>query len=357
MMPTRARCRLPRDAQRGNVAIMFALLLPMLLGFLAVVVDLGHGWQVRNQLQNAADSAALAGVRDLDGTAVQFPLAINSAVTYAGLHQANGATVSLPPGDVVLGNWDFNTRAFTAAGATMPPYKVNAVSVTAPTLAVSTWFAPLLGINQENVGATAIAVGGSPNANCGFPLAVPACSIIADDGTLRCNTVLTFSNATTDNVGFTVFTPNPPVDTVNVECAMAIALGACPPKGNSKCNCASTCNATAVANGKIYLSNGNNLSDNDVNMIINYINTHPGGLYVQVPVMDSGNLTKSSCGTFKFNGAVAVIGYVTMHITGATPQPNRAILATSDCTSSGNASPGGTGGFFGEKSTSVYLVK
>ncbi|HEX9101519.1 MAG TPA: pilus assembly protein TadG-related protein [Polyangia bacterium] len=353
----RTGARRPRDRQRGNIAILFALLLPVLLGFAALVIDLGHGWQVRNQLQNDADSAALAGVRDLDGTAARFATAINSAVQYAALNSANGSSVTLPASNVTLGNWNFNTRTFTAASASTPPYKVNAVSVTAPTLTLRTWFAPILGINSENVTTAAIAVGGSPDATCGFPLAVPACSIINDDGTIRCNTTLTFGQATTDNVGFTVFTPTSPVDTNNVECLMSIALGQCPPKTGPPCTCTTTCNTTSVASGSIYISNGNNLAQNDIDMINSYLAANPGGLYVQVPVLDSGSLTKSSCGSFQFNKAIPVDGYVEMHITGATSTPTKSVTATIDCTKTGSAPPGGTGGFFGYKSTNVYLVK
>jgi Flp pilus assembly protein TadG len=357
----RARARLgarrPRDRQRGNVAIIFALLLPVLLGFVALVIDLGHGWQVHGQLQNAADSAALAGVRDLDGTSARFSAAVSSAVQYAGLNDAYGSSVTLPAGNVTLGNWNFNTRTFTAASASTPSYTVNAVSVTAPTLTVSTWFAPILGINSESINTTAIAVGGSPDATCGFPLAVPACSIINDDGTIRCNTTLTFGQATTDNVGFTVFTPAAPVNTNNVECLMSIALGQCPPKTGPPCTCTTSCNATSVAGGSIYISNGNNLAQNDVDMINAYLQSNPNGLFVQVPVLDSGGLTKSSCGGFQFNKAIPISGYVEMHITGATSSPTKSVTATIDCSKTGSAPPGGTGGFFGYKSTSVYLVK
>jgi hypothetical protein len=344
----------PRDRQRGNVIILFAVLLPMLLGFAALVVDLGHGWQVRNQLQNAADAAALAGARDLDGTPLQYVPARLSAVYYSGLHQANGASVSLPIGNVVLGNWNFLTRTFTPDPGTMPSYRVNAVSVTAPTLTVSTWLAPILGISSENVGATAIAVGGSPDASCGFPLAVPACSLISDGGQIRCNSVLTFGQATTDNVGFTVFSSSPGVNTPGINCAFARALGIPCPGG---CNCTTSCNPSAIANGQIYISNGNNLSQSVVDWINQYIAAHPSGMYAEVPVLDSGSLTQSGCGSFTFNQLKSLVGYVELRITGATGSPNKTITATVDCTRSGPAPPGGSGGFYGYKSTSIYLVR
>lgn len=52
--------------QRGAVAITFALSLLVLIGFMALVFDLGRTYVVRTELQNAADAAALAGAKDLN---------------------------------------------------------------------------------------------------------------------------------------------------------------------------------------------------------------------------------------------------------------------------------------------------
>jgi hypothetical protein len=50
------------DDQSGQVAIVVALMLVVLLGFAALVVDVGLNWAARTQAQGAADAAALAGV-------------------------------------------------------------------------------------------------------------------------------------------------------------------------------------------------------------------------------------------------------------------------------------------------------
>jgi hypothetical protein len=47
--------------QRGSVLIVTALLLIVLLGFTAFAIDFGNAYIVKNELQNAADAAALAG--------------------------------------------------------------------------------------------------------------------------------------------------------------------------------------------------------------------------------------------------------------------------------------------------------
>ncbi len=49
------------NEQRGAVAIIVAFLMFVLLGFAAFAVDFGYLYGVKNELQNAADAAALAG--------------------------------------------------------------------------------------------------------------------------------------------------------------------------------------------------------------------------------------------------------------------------------------------------------
>ena len=52
--------------QRGSVLMLFVLLLPVLLGFTALAVDISRIQLARQELQNAADAAALAGGAALD---------------------------------------------------------------------------------------------------------------------------------------------------------------------------------------------------------------------------------------------------------------------------------------------------
>jgi len=54
-----------RDDERGAVMVIFALLLVVMLGMAALVVDVGYATQKKRQLQNAVDAAALAGAQDL----------------------------------------------------------------------------------------------------------------------------------------------------------------------------------------------------------------------------------------------------------------------------------------------------
>lgn len=355
-----------RVRQRGSVAVLFALCLVfILIGLLALVIDVGHFWEVRAELQNGADSAALAGVRDLDGTSLKFGVAVQSSHDYALRHRANGADIDVPASDVVLGNWNFQTRTFLPMQTPAP--QVNAVQVTTRRTAatgdpVATFFASVLGVTQQDITATAIAVGGSPKSTCGFPVVVEDCSLYDDAGNLACDAVLKFNTAD-DNVGTTLFAQKAPISTPDLECAMATALGLSPappgaPKVPGKC-ADSTCNATSTETGSIYIGNGNNLLDAKGALAVDMIRwalnhaSPPGSLLVQMPVIASGQTTR--CSKFTFTGNQPIAGYVEMRITDATKGPPAEITARVDCTQSGAAPPGG--GFYGYKSTYVYIAQ
>ena len=68
-MGSRSGRRLLRRRRRGNVAILTALMLTVLVGFGALAVDLSNKVRVRTESQGAVDAAALAGARELRGTA------------------------------------------------------------------------------------------------------------------------------------------------------------------------------------------------------------------------------------------------------------------------------------------------
>ena len=59
-------------SEKGQYLAQFVLLLPLLIGFMGLVVDVGNAYSHQRQVQNAADAAASAGGMVLysQGTAV-----------------------------------------------------------------------------------------------------------------------------------------------------------------------------------------------------------------------------------------------------------------------------------------------
>lgn len=57
----------PCKCQRGAVAIIVGICIVVLVGMIGLVVDMGHLFVFKTELQNAADSCALAAAKELDG--------------------------------------------------------------------------------------------------------------------------------------------------------------------------------------------------------------------------------------------------------------------------------------------------
>lgn len=81
----------PRES--GAVAIVFALALTSVFGFMGIALDLAQTYAMKTELQNAADAAALSGAKELDGTPIGITNAVNNAKATA---QANKFKYSRP---------------------------------------------------------------------------------------------------------------------------------------------------------------------------------------------------------------------------------------------------------------------
>jgi hypothetical protein len=165
-------------SERGSVAITVALCLTVLLGFAALVVDIGLNWATRTSAQTAADSAALAGASALitDGGAA----AVLAVVDYLdenvdGLANPSSlAWVDNPvdsDGDIAC--WTLPDPPPTAAGTGCPDGS-NALQVITPPINVDYAFAPVLGKASNSIKARAAAAAGplAPN-NCILCLLAP----------------------------------------------------------------------------------------------------------------------------------------------------------------------------------------
>ncbi|MCM2357780.1 MAG: pilus assembly protein TadG-related protein [Geobacteraceae bacterium] len=100
---------------KGIAVIYLAVGIIVFMAFVGLSVDIGYMYVVKGQLQNAADSIALAGAAKLDASSFSTaqPVARSEAVKFAALNNAAGTALMLdqnitndPAGDVVVGNWD-----------------------------------------------------------------------------------------------------------------------------------------------------------------------------------------------------------------------------------------------------------
>ena len=78
--------------ERGATTVLFALMLPVIVGAQMLVVDESRIFVERRELQNAADAAALAAAQFLPTSdPAELQLAVDEAITYAA---ANGVTIT-----------------------------------------------------------------------------------------------------------------------------------------------------------------------------------------------------------------------------------------------------------------------
>jgi hypothetical protein len=164
-----------RSSERGAVLIHVAIGLIVLIAFSAFVVDYGVLWVSRGQAQNSADAGALAGavalaydVPPLGGNKNDIAKVVAEQVAeeHAVWSEAPGAVVQSPYGGVP-----------PCAGAPETCVRVDSYRTGAAgsggSAAIPTWFARLVGVDQQGVRAMAVARAAVGNAtDCLKPWAV-----------------------------------------------------------------------------------------------------------------------------------------------------------------------------------------
>ena len=192
--------RFLRD-ESGVVAMVVALSLVIIGGVAALAVDVGYLYSLRNQLQAAADAAALAGASQLSVSDAEV---LTKAKEYAGRNMpfSEHGTV-LADADVVIGNWDSSTRVFTPADGVVTN---NAVYVTTKRSsdndnAAELFFARIFGFDETDITTTAVAWPGGSGQICILSLEPSDPSAIKASGTVDldlggCGIAVTSSDST-----------------------------------------------------------------------------------------------------------------------------------------------------------------
>lgn len=125
--------------QSGAAAVAVALMLTVMLGFGALVIDVGYMFHEKQRLQMAADASALAA-------AVDPALAQSSASRMAS---ANGQSTGL---SVIKGNYNLGLKTFSPGAVPTNAVKTHLTSTQ------SAFLAGILGVQQLPVTASAVAL-------------------------------------------------------------------------------------------------------------------------------------------------------------------------------------------------------
>jgi hypothetical protein len=170
---------------RGATAIVVAVALLVLIGFLALAVDVGYIYGVRNELQNIADAGALAGAGRLGS--IYLTMTYQQQLNYnceddietikkyvedaTNKNKAAGEFYKIDFNDIKIGQWDFKSKQFIETNI-----QPDAVMVTArrdQANKVSTFFGKVLGVNEFSGLKVAIAALSGPSKVAEGELKVP----------------------------------------------------------------------------------------------------------------------------------------------------------------------------------------
>ncbi len=197
-------------SRSGNIAVILALLLTVLLGFAALTIDIGYARVIQAQLQNTSEAAAHAGTLDLDGTEEGLTAARATAVRVAGQNRVAGEPFALAgnasndaAGELVLGIWDEEARTFTASEDAA---SVNTVQVRAALASVGMFFSPVA-FGRASIPVAAVTRvmaidSGAGAVECFIPLALPDCLIDLDEVDALQDLTLKLTPTGVDNVGW-----------------------------------------------------------------------------------------------------------------------------------------------------------
>ncbi|HKE73566.1 MAG TPA: pilus assembly protein TadG-related protein [Acidimicrobiales bacterium] len=175
------RTRARRD-DTGAVVVLVSIMMVVLLGMGALVLDAGQLYAERRELQNGADAAALAVAQDCAGGDCKDEAATahsyaddNAHDGKAGVDEVCGsgpglAACATPPADVPAGNW------------------VKVATVTPDDNKVDFVFAPVLGHDAGRARAAAVASWGAVGGATTIPLTLSECEYIELGGNLASGT-------------------------------------------------------------------------------------------------------------------------------------------------------------------------
>ena len=321
----------PLENSRGVVAVMVAVTMTVLLAMGAAAIDIGHAMVARNELQNAADAAALAGARALgiayEGmTPAQMAIytltgghraaIVSAAQTTSVLNKAAAVNVSVNAADVNVGLWNSATKTFTPT--VNQPRSVRVVthrdgSANGP---ISTFLANVVGMSSVNVSAAATAeltaIGSTPLGALDFPLAIS--QLFFSQYGCGDSIQLYPSNGTPNScAGFTTFTRTPSNDAAmrNILNGMIAGTYQAPP--------------TTAGITQLQFTNGT-LSNPTWTALQNlFLQKSAGTGYwdALVPVYKGSDCSPS--------GAIPIMGYANIRITNVAGPPTHTVTGNVTC--------------------------
>jgi Flp pilus assembly protein TadG len=143
--------------QGGAVAIVFSLCLVALLAVGGLVLDLSHLYVLKSELQNGADSAALAGAKEINLSAAGVTSAANKAIAFAAKNKYNFSTTLAITNANISFSSDPDGPWSTVSEASASPSNKSFIRVDTTSKSVNTYLMNVVGINSVATSGVAVA--------------------------------------------------------------------------------------------------------------------------------------------------------------------------------------------------------
>ncbi len=205
---------------KGTVTIVTILAMLVLISFAALAVDVGYMMVRRNELQNIADTAALAATGELGSMYLSPPKTIVEQVhfvpprstllaTAQAVASATGVKgVTISDGDMQLGVWNPSNHTFSVTTEGPTAVQVTAHKDGTENGAFSTLLAGVVGIGSFNVSTVAVASltssGYVPTDTLGLPVGI-SLHWFEEKGSDFCGQVIQFSPTKDSCAGWNIY--------------------------------------------------------------------------------------------------------------------------------------------------------
>ncbi len=335
----------PLQNSRGAAAVMVAVTMVVLLAMAAAAIDIGHALVARNELQNAADAAALAGARalgivyegltpaEMDNYSLSGGAAaavIAAAQQTSVLNAAAGVNVTVDAGDIQIGLWNAASKTFTPTIIQPRSVRVTTRRDGSANGPISTFLGSVVGLTSVNVSAVATAeltpIGATAPGALDLPLAIS--ELFFSQFGCGDSIMLYPSNGTPQScAGFTTFDVSPSNDNAMRNIINGLADGSY------------TTPETTAGVTQVNFTNGT-LSNPTWNALVNLFDVRRGSnAYwdALVPVYQGNSCNPS--------GAIPIVGYANMRITNVQGAPNHTITGNVQCPLFEGGGTGGGPGF------------
>ena len=155
-----------RGDERGAVVVMMAFALVLLVAMLGMVLDIGHLYIVKTELQNAADACVLSAAQELsviDGTVLSRATDAGRAAGAANRVDFQSKPVAIQDSDITFGSTLSGSFSRSIGGA---ENYVRCAPYSPQGLDIALWFSGVLGLVSGKP-ATSLAIGAEAFAKLG----------------------------------------------------------------------------------------------------------------------------------------------------------------------------------------------